>query len=99
MFKRFVCYFGSFLFLILLGGLTLLLLIPIPGVGEAGWTHGVLTPFQALGGLANEGVVTIAVLFMATAVQAAESYEPYGGKLNYMTFSLGGYWIRKRKLR
>jgi hypothetical protein len=29
------------------------------------------------------------VLFMTTAVQAA---EPYGGKRNYMTFSLGGFW-------
>ena len=37
-------------------------------------------------------IFIIAVLFMATAVQAAEPYEPYGGKFNYMTFSLGGYW-------
>ena len=34
-------------------------------------------------------VFIIMVLFVATAVQAA---EPYGGKRNYMTFSLGGYW-------
>lgn len=34
-------------------------------------------------------IFIIVVLFMATAVQAA---EPYGGKRNYMTFSLGGYW-------
>ena len=33
--------------------------------------------------------ITIAVLMMATAVQAA---EPFGGKRNYMTFSLGGFW-------
>lgn len=33
-------------------------------------------------------IITV-ILFMAAAVQAA---EPYGGKRNYMTFSLGGYW-------
>ncbi len=36
-------------------------------------------------------IFIIAVLFMATAVQAAEPYEPYGGKFNYMTFSLGRF--------
>ena len=32
---------------------------------------------------------TIAVLLLTTAVYGA---EPFGGKRNYMTFSLGGYW-------
>jgi len=35
-------------------------------------------------------IITIVIsLLMAVTVQAA---EPYGGKRNYMTFSLGGYW-------
>ena len=34
-------------------------------------------------------ILIAAVLCLATVVQAA---EPYGGKRNYMTFSLGGYW-------
>jgi hypothetical protein len=34
-------------------------------------------------------ILIIAVVFAATAAQAA---EPYGGKRNYMTFSLGGFW-------
>ena len=34
-------------------------------------------------------ILIFCVLFVASAVQAA---EPFGGKRNYMTFSLGGYW-------
>ncbi len=34
-------------------------------------------------------VMTILALLTVTAVQAA---EPYGGKHNYIMFSLGGYW-------
>ena len=34
-------------------------------------------------------IFTIMIVFLASAVQAA---EPFGGKRNYMTFSLGGYW-------
>jgi len=34
-------------------------------------------------------ILMFCVLLLASAVQAA---EPFGGKRNYMTFSLGGYW-------
>lgn len=47
---------------IMLGGLTLLLVSPVPG--EGGWHFGVISAMDALHGLANEGVVTIAVLFV-----------------------------------
>jgi opacity protein-like surface antigen len=34
-------------------------------------------------------ILILCFLLLASAVQAA---EPFGGKRNYMTFSLGGYW-------
>ena len=46
-------------------GLTALLICPVPH--EDGWRLGVLTPLEGLAGLANEGVVTIAVLFVVVA--------------------------------
>ena len=51
---------------IIWGGVGLLLLAPLPGDGGT-WRIGVLTAHDALAGLANEGVVTIAVLFIVVA--------------------------------
>ncbi len=51
--------------LVLWIGLAALLVFPVPG--EQAWQLGVLTPAQGLAGLANEGVVTLAVLFVVVA--------------------------------
>jgi di/tricarboxylate transporter len=50
---------------ILLGGLTLLMVMPVPG--EDGWRIGVLGVAQGLSGLANPGMVTVGVLFIVAA--------------------------------
>jgi len=50
---------------VMFGGLGLLLLAPVPG--PDGWTVGVIKPMQAFSGFANEGVVTIAMLFVVAA--------------------------------
>jgi di/tricarboxylate transporter len=50
---------------ILMGGLTLLLIVPVPT--DAGWRVGVIDPRDALAGLANPGLVTVAVLFIVVA--------------------------------
>jgi len=46
-------------------GLTSLLVFPIHSAD--GWQLGIVTPLEGLAGLANEGVVTIAVLFIVVA--------------------------------
>ena len=51
--------------LVLWMALTSLLVLPVPA--HEGWQLGVLTPLEGLAGLANEGVVTIAVLFIVVA--------------------------------
>ncbi|HUU85580.1 MAG TPA: SLC13 family permease, partial [Phycisphaerae bacterium] len=50
---------------VLLGGLTLLLVLPVPATD--GWRLGVLTADQALAGLSNPGPVTVGVLFVVVA--------------------------------
>jgi len=50
---------------VLLGGLTLLMVVPVPG--DNGWHLGVLSPAEALSGLSNPGVVTVGVLFVVVA--------------------------------
>src|SRR5439155_20760729 len=56
--------------LIMLGGLTLLL------------TTGVLTPDEALAGFANEGVVTVAALFVVAAgVRETGAIVPFAEKV------------------
>lgn len=50
---------------VLLGGLTLLMLIPVPA--EVGWQVGVLGASEALAGLSNPGLVTVGVLFIVAA--------------------------------
>jgi len=50
---------------ILMGGLTLLLVVPIHE-GDA-WRLGVIGPSEALAGLSNPGLVTVAVLFIVVA--------------------------------
>lgn len=50
---------------IIWGGVALLLIVPVPS--QAGWTYGVLSTSEALGGLANAGMVTVAVLFVVAA--------------------------------
>lgn len=52
--------------LVIWGGVGLLLLVPLPGDDNT-WTLGLLTAPEALAGLANEGVVTIAVLYVVVA--------------------------------
>ncbi len=52
--------------LILLGALVALVLVPVPLSG-GGWQAGVLSAREALAGFANEGVATIAVLFVVAA--------------------------------
>ena len=51
---------------VLWGGLGMLMVIPVPDAAT-GWQIGVLDARGALGGLANEGVATIAVLFIVAA--------------------------------
>lgn len=48
---------------IMFGGLGLLLLAPVPA-GDGSWTAGVISPADAFAGFANEGVITIAMLFV-----------------------------------
>ena len=50
---------------VLLGGLTLLMVIPVPT--EVGWQFGVLSASEALSGLSNPGLVTVGVLFIVVA--------------------------------
>ncbi|MGR8950177.1 MAG: SLC13 family permease, partial [Gammaproteobacteria bacterium] len=47
------------------GGVGILLVAPVRT--DAGWSIGVLTGAEALAGLSNEGVVTIAALFVVAA--------------------------------
>lgn len=47
---------------VLVAALTALLVIPTPT--DAGWQLGILTPNQAIGGFANTGLATVAVLFV-----------------------------------
>lgn len=49
----------------LLGGLTLLMVVPMPA--KTGWRFGVLGPTEALSGLSNPGLVTVGVLFIVVA--------------------------------
>lgn len=51
--------------MILTAGLTLLLVVPVPG--EGGWRIGVIGPGDALVGLSNPGLATVAVLFVVAA--------------------------------
>jgi len=53
--------------MILAAGLTLLMVVPVPGEAGKVWRMGVLGPADALSGLANPGVVTVAVLFVVAA--------------------------------
>jgi di/tricarboxylate transporter len=46
-------------------GVALLMLAPLPAAG--GWKVGVLSTKEALGGLSNEGMITVAVLFIVAA--------------------------------
>ena len=48
------------------GGVALLAIIPVPA-DDGTWSIGVLTTSDALAGLANDGVVTIAALFLVAA--------------------------------
>ncbi len=50
---------------VLLGGLTLLMVIPVPT--EDAWRIGVLSATEALSGLSNPGLVTVGVLFIVVA--------------------------------
>ncbi|MFH1921595.1 MAG: SLC13 family permease [Planctomycetota bacterium] len=50
---------------VLMGGLTLLMVIPVPKEGE--WRLGVLSVSEALSGLSNPGLVTVGVLFIVVA--------------------------------
>lgn len=50
---------------VMVGGLTLFLTIPIPKNGV--WTLGILGPSEALSGFANSGLITIAALFVVVA--------------------------------
>ena len=52
--------------IVLLGGLTLLLVVPVPD-GAGGWRVGVLDAHEALAGLSNPGLVTIGALFVVAA--------------------------------
>ncbi|MBI1374787.1 MAG: SLC13 family permease [Phycisphaera sp.] len=52
--------------IVMLGGLTALLVAPYKAADGA-WQVGVLTPRDGLAGFANEGVITIAVLFVVAA--------------------------------
>ena len=49
------------------GGVVLLLVAPVQSGAHGAWRIGVLSASQALSGLANEGVVTIAALFIVAA--------------------------------
>jgi len=51
--------------LVLMGGLTLLMVIPVPVGGQ--WSLGVLSVSEALSGLSNPGLVTVGVLFIVVA--------------------------------
>ncbi len=51
---------------VLLGGLTLLMTVPLPD-GAGGWRVGVVDAKEALAGLANPGLVTIGALFVVSA--------------------------------
>ena len=48
---------------IMFGGLGLLLIMPVPG-DDGTWRAGVIGPADAFAGFANEGVITIAMLFV-----------------------------------
>ena len=49
------------------GGVTLLAIVPVPDPHSDGWRIGVLSVNEALAGLANDGVVTIAAMFIVAA--------------------------------
>jgi len=51
---------------VLLGGLTLLMSVPLPD-GQGGWRLGVLEVQEALAGFANPGLVTVGALFVVSA--------------------------------
>lgn len=46
-------------------GLAILMVVPVPGA--SGWQFGVLAPTEAISGLANESLVTIAALYVVAA--------------------------------
>ncbi len=50
---------------IFVGGLTALLIIPVPSPG--GWKIGVLSPSDAVAGFSNSGLLTVAFLFVVVA--------------------------------
>ncbi|MCK4343191.1 MAG: SLC13 family permease [Phycisphaerae bacterium] len=50
---------------VLLGGLTLLMVVPVPADGA--WRLGVLSAGEALSGLSNPGLVTVGALFIVVA--------------------------------
>lgn len=50
---------------VLLGGLTLLMTLPVPHA--TGWRIGLIPPREALAGFSNPGVITIAALFVLVA--------------------------------
>ena len=52
--------------IVLLGGLTLLLCVPVPDAAGV-WRLGVLTVDEALAGLSNPGLVTVGALFVVAA--------------------------------
>lgn len=52
---------------ILWSGVGFLLVVPNPDTTHGGWRLGIFTPTEAFAGLANEGVITIALLFVVAA--------------------------------
>lgn len=79
---------------ILVGGLTLLMVIP--GRRDGGWRiGGILSPEEALSGLANPGVVTIGVLFAVVAgLRETGAIDLIGGRLLGRPRSLRGALVR-----
>ncbi len=84
---------------ILVGGLTLLLVTPVPP--QSGftdwdsWRMGVLTVPEALAGFANEGMITVGVLFVVVAgLQETGAISVIGGFLLGRPTSLRGAQLR-----
>src|SRR5690606_17584587 len=72
--------------IILVGGLTLLMVLPVPpetGFTDwANWRLGVISVSDALAGFSNEGMITVAALFIVvTGLQDTGALSVIGGPL------------------
>lgn len=79
--------------IILFGGLTILMVVPVPT--ESGWKIGILTASEALAGLANPAPVAVGVLFIVAAgVKETGALEWVGRRVLGMPSTMLGAQLR-----